>query len=135
MGQNVELIAASIRLMLEGKGAQVYPTYPPTDSSAFGANSGRDYVRYICLTQRIIHPALIQDHYLFYRNKLTRNSELPEFSSVEFGYFSKQAGVGNVFTPIFKHHKVDQNTGIEIGDKNFIAEVVQKMIGEDKDVQ
>lgn len=135
MGQNVELIAASIRLMLEGKGAQVYPTYPPTDSSAFGANVGNDYVKYICLTQRIIHPAYNLKHYLFYRNKLTRNSELPEFSSVEFGYFSKQPGGGSVFTPIFKHHKINPHTGIEIHDKAFIAEVVQKMIGEDNDVQ
>jgi hypothetical protein len=134
MGQNVELIAASIRLMLEGQGAQVYPTYPPTDSSAFGDNAGRDYVRYICLTQRVIHPALTRDYYLFYRNKLTRNSELPEFSSVEFGYFSKQAGVGNVFTQIFKLHKIDQSTDTEIDDKTFIAEVVQKMMGEDRDV-
>jgi|LSQX01.1.fsa_nt_gb hypothetical protein len=134
MGQNVELIAATIRLMLEGKGAQVYPTYPPTDSSAFGANVGTDYIRYICLTQRILHPAVNQNYYLFYRNKLTRNSELPEFSSVEFGYFSKQPGVGNVFTTIFKHHKINKHTNMEIDDKTFISEVVQKIIGEDKDV-
>ena len=134
MAQNVELIAASIRLMLEGQGAQVYPTYPPTDSSAFGTAAGRDYVRYICLTQRVIHPALKQDHYLFYRNKLTRNSELPEFSSVEFGYFSKQPGVGNVFTQLFKMHKVDVDTGQEVPDKSFIASVVKNIIGEDKDV-
>lgn len=135
MAQNVELIAASIRLMLEGQGAQVYPTYPPTDSSAFGVNAGRDYVRYICLTQRVIHPALTQDHYLFYRNKLTRNSELPEFSSVEFGYFSKQPGVGNVFTQLFKTHKIDPNTDVEIDDKTFIASVVKQIVGDDKDVQ
>ena len=125
MSVNVELIAASIRLMLEGKGAEVYPTYPPTDSTAFGDKVGADYVKFICLTQRVIYTPLKVNHYLFYRNKLTRQSDTPEFSSVEFGFFHREQGIGNVFTSHFKIHKVDPVTNVEYDDKEYIAKVVE----------
>lgn len=120
---NVELIAATVRLLLENKGYSVYPTYPPEtkQSHVFGPGKDAMYVRVICLTQRVTNNEYNRDYYLFYRNKITKAGHVPEFSSTEFGYFDNSK-----FNSLFKLHKVDAD-GNEIEDEVYAASIVEKI--------
>ena len=121
MVAKVELMAGAVRVMLEGSGYKVYPTYPPesTSSHLFGANVGPVYVKVICLTQRITSDGSV--FYLFYRNKVTKQYDVPEFSSVEFGYFDSSNQ--NQFVSLFKLHKIDADSKV-ISDEDYVAQIV-----------
>ncbi len=128
MVANVELIAATVRMLLEKRGYHVFPTYPPETKSAhlFGQDKNAMYVRVICLTQRITDgDPYTHDYYLFFRNKITKRGDVPEFSSAEFGWFDSNNG--NNFVSIFKIHKQDAD-GDVIEDKDYATMIVERIV-------